>query len=115
MLANAHVPLVVPSRTKYGDRPYDERRRMIRMCCGRYEMRIPSKMKLKHTQSTKTRTRQWMRSWGRWWDVNVQGESEVGVANSSDVFTVSVHCAVSVSSHRHVLVGRKDAGDARRT
>jgi hypothetical protein len=46
MFAKAHVPLVVPSRTKYGDKPYEERRRMIRMCCGRYEIRMPMRMRL---------------------------------------------------------------------
>jgi len=32
ILANAHVPLVVPSSTNHGDSPYDDRREMIRMC-----------------------------------------------------------------------------------
>ena len=35
MLANAQVPDVVPSRTKYGEMPSDERREMMRWCCGR--------------------------------------------------------------------------------
>lgn len=41
MLANAHVPDVVPSRTKYGEMPNEEWRAMMRMCCGRYETRMP--------------------------------------------------------------------------
>jgi len=45
MLAKAQVPEVVPSRTKYGERPKDERRLMMRTCCGRYETSIPTKMK----------------------------------------------------------------------
>lgn len=32
MLANAHVPEVVPSSTKYGEMPNDERRLMMRTC-----------------------------------------------------------------------------------
>jgi hypothetical protein len=35
MFAKAHVPDVVPRRMKYGERPKEERRLMMRMCCGR--------------------------------------------------------------------------------
>lgn len=35
MLAMADVPDVVPSRTNQGDKPSDERRVIIRACCGR--------------------------------------------------------------------------------
>ena len=35
IFANAHVPDVVPRRTKYGDMPSDVPRDMIRKCCGR--------------------------------------------------------------------------------
>lgn len=34
-----------PSRTHHGDRPSEERREMILMCCGRYETSIPTRMK----------------------------------------------------------------------
>lgn len=46
MFANWHVPDVVPSSTKYGDSPNDDLRLIIRMCCGRYETSMPSKMNL---------------------------------------------------------------------
>lgn len=35
---------VVPSSTKYGERPSEERRRIMRKCWGRYEMRMPTTM-----------------------------------------------------------------------
>lgn len=44
MLAIANVPDVVPSSTKYGERPSEERREMILACCGRYDTRIPTRM-----------------------------------------------------------------------
>src|SRR2546423_14990375 len=46
MFAKAHVPEVVPSRTKYGERPKEERRLMIRMCCGRDDKRGAKKIKV---------------------------------------------------------------------
>ena len=41
MLTNAEVPDVVPNRTNHGDIPKEVPREMIRICCGRYEIRIP--------------------------------------------------------------------------
>ena len=35
MLANAHVPAVVPRRRKYGDMPSEDRRTMMRWYCER--------------------------------------------------------------------------------
>ncbi len=35
MVAKAQVADVLPRRTKYGDMPSDERRVMMRWCCGR--------------------------------------------------------------------------------
>jgi hypothetical protein len=45
MFAIAKVLDVVPSRTKYGERPSEDRRVIIRRCCGRYDMRMPNRMK----------------------------------------------------------------------
>jgi hypothetical protein len=36
---------VVPSSTKYGERPSEDRRVMMRRCCGMYETRMPMTMK----------------------------------------------------------------------
>lgn len=46
MLAIAQVLDVVPSSTKYGDKPSEERRNMILRCCGMYETSMPTRMKL---------------------------------------------------------------------
>ncbi len=46
MLAKAQVPDMVPKRTKYGDMPSEERRATMRWCCGRYETRMPTRMRL---------------------------------------------------------------------
>lgn len=43
----AHVPEVVPRSTNHGERPSEERRSMIFACWGRYETRIPTRMKLR--------------------------------------------------------------------
>jgi hypothetical protein len=50
ILAKAQVPDVVPSRMKYGDIPSDVPRAMIRTCCGRYDTRIPRRIKLSNVQ-----------------------------------------------------------------
>jgi hypothetical protein len=39
----------VPSRTKYGDMPNEVLRWMMRMCCGRYDPRIPRSKQLVRT------------------------------------------------------------------
>lgn len=46
MFAMLAVPDTKPRSTKSGLRPCDERRAMIFTCCGRYETRMPTKMKL---------------------------------------------------------------------
>src|SRR2546421_2350915 len=46
MFAKAHVPDVVPRRTKYGDSPKEERRLMVRMCLGGEDMRMPARMRV---------------------------------------------------------------------
>ena|SRR2546423_12651836 len=58
MFAKAHVPEVVPSRTKYGERPKEERRLMIRMCCGRYDTRMPTRIKLEKWRLERRRSPQ---------------------------------------------------------
>jgi hypothetical protein len=44
MFKSANVPEVVPSSTKYGESPSDDRLEMMRRCCGRYETRMPTTM-----------------------------------------------------------------------
>lgn len=46
MFAKAEVPDVTPRRTKYGDIPKELRRVIIRMCCGRYDTRMPKMIRL---------------------------------------------------------------------
>lgn len=45
----ANVELVMPSRTKYGERPSDDRREIMRICCGIYERRMPKTMNMERT------------------------------------------------------------------
>lgn len=45
----ANVELVMPRRTKYGERPSDDRREIMRICCGIYEKRIPKTMNMERT------------------------------------------------------------------
>lgn len=45
----ANVELVMPRRTKYGERPSDDRREIMRICCGIYEKRIPKTMNIERT------------------------------------------------------------------
>lgn len=45
----ANVELVVPRRTKYGERPSEDRREIMRRCCGMYENKIPTTMNMERT------------------------------------------------------------------
>lgn len=65
ILAMAHVPEVVPRSTNHGERPSDVRRRMIFACWGRYETRMPTRMKLEELLATGGGLRNVRRTWRR--------------------------------------------------